>query len=271
MFLRLRGGAVTAMTSFRARKKTALVTGAGSGIGRAAAFRLAGDGARIFVTDFNEKSAREVADEITALSGIASSLRLDVTEQANWSTVIAEVQRQSDGLDCCVFSAGISFAKPIEQMSLEEWRKVMAVNLDGAFLGLHHALPLLRTNGCVILISSISGAKARAGASAYAASKSALLMLAKCAALEAAPRKIRVNCILPGGVETPLWRSMPLFEALVKEKGSEEAAWNELGRAAPLARLAKPEEIADAVAYLASDAAGFITGAELVIDGGYAL
>ncbi len=259
------------MTLFRLRSKTALVTGAGSGIGRAAAFRLAGDGARVFVTDFNERSAREVADEISALSGTASFFRLDVTNQDNWSSVAAELHQQSDGLDCCVFSAGVSFAKPIEQMCLEEWRKVMAVNLDGAFLGLHHTLPILRKNGCVILISSISGAKAHAGASAYAASKSGLLMLAKCAALEAAPRNIRVNCILPGGVETPLWRSMPFFETLVKEKGTEEAAWKELGRAAPLGRLAKPEEIAEAVAYLASDAASFITGAELTIDGGYAL
>ncbi len=266
-----KGGTDANMSLFRLRNKTALVTGAGSGIGRAAAFRLAGDGARVIVTDFNEKAARDVGEEIVSLSGDAYSARLDVTQPNDWTSVIAELHRRSDILDICVLSAGISFAKLIDQMSLQEWRKVMAVNLDGAFLGLHHILPILRANGTVILISSISGTKARAGASAYAASKAALLMLAKCAALEGASRNIRVNCILPGGVETPLWRSMPFFEALVKEKGSEEAAWKELGRATPLARLAKAEEIAEAVAYLVSDSASFITGAELVIDGGYAL
>jgi NAD(P)-dependent dehydrogenase (short-subunit alcohol dehydrogenase family) len=174
-------------------------------------------------------------------------------------------------LHVLVASAGISFARPLIETSLEEWRKVLSVNLDGVFLGLKHGIPAIAKSGggSIVVVSSASGIKAAAGAGAYAASKAALRLLAKTAALECAKSGIRVNTILPGGVETPMWRTMPFFRDLIAQLGSEEAAFHALGAAAPLGRIAKAEEIADAILYLASDESRFVTGAELVIDGGY--
>lgn len=251
--------------------KVALVTGAGSGIGRAAALRLAEEGARVFVTDLSEDAAREVAREISERGGEAESRKLDVTSERDWQSAVQHAMQKWSSLHVVVASAGISFAKPINGMSLKEWRTVMRINLDGVFLGLKHAVPALRDSGggSIVVLSSASGIKAAAGASAYAASKAALRLLAKTAALECAPDKIRVNTILPGGVETPMWRTMPFFAEQTAKLGSEEAAWKALSEGTPLGRFAKPEEIADAILYLASDESSFVTGAELVMDGGY--
>jgi NAD(P)-dependent dehydrogenase (short-subunit alcohol dehydrogenase family) len=196
---------------------------------------------------------------------------LDVTAEADWQSAVELVLNRWGGLHVLVASAGISLGKPLTETSLEEWRKVMSINLDGVFLGLKHSIPGMAKSGggSAVIISSASGIKAAAGAGAYATSKAALRMLAKTAALEGAKSAIRVNTILPGGVETPMWRTMPFFQDLIAQLGSEEAAFRALGAAAPLERLAKPEEIADAIVYLASDESRFVTGAELVIDGGY--
>lgn len=252
----------------RLAQKTALITGAASGIGRATAVLFGQHGARIAVTDLDERAGASVVAEIERSGGEAAWIRLQVAEESSWQAALAEVQAKWGRLDVLVANAGISFAKPVQEMSLEEWRRVMSVNLDGVFLGARLALPLMTAGGAIVLVSSATGIKAAAGASAYGTSKAAVRHFARSLALECAP-KIRVNTVLPGAVQTPMWRNMDFWATLVREHGGEEGAWRALGQSAPLGRLARPEEIAEAILYLASDAAGFVTGAELVIDGGY--
>ncbi len=238
-------------------QKIALITGAASGIGRAAAQVLAAEGAIILAADLNESADPNV-----------QTIRLDVTSEADWQC-LAEAHPQ---IDIYVASAGISHAAPLESMPLADWRRVLAVNLDGQFLGLRYALKALRPGGSAILVGSASGIKPAAGASAYCASKAALRMLMKTAALEAKPKGIRVNLIAPAGVVTPMWKTMDFFQTLVAEQG-EAAAWKALGGADPatdpLARMAFPEEIANVIAWLASGESRNMTGAEIPVDAGY--
>jgi NAD(P)-dependent dehydrogenase (short-subunit alcohol dehydrogenase family) len=245
--------------------KRALVTGAGSGIGRAAARRLAEEGARVVATDLRAAAAEETAAEIVRAGGLAEALELDVTEEAHW------VRATREPLDVLVANAGVSFAKPVVDTTLAEWRRVMAVNLDGVFLGVKHSLPVLRDGGSIVVISSASGIKATPGASAYAASKAALRLFAKSVALEVADRRIRVNTVHPAGVETAMWDATPFFAKAVAEHGSREAAYRAIAatQTQGLKRFAHPDEIAATIAFLACDESAFITGAELVIDGGY--
>src|SRR5690606_38104087 len=154
----------------------------------------------------------------------------------------------------------------------EEWRRVLSVNLDGAFLSLRSALRLLSDGGSVVLTATVSGFKAEPNTAAYGASKAALIQLAKVAAKEAAERRIRVNAIAPGGVDTPIWDELPFFQKLVKQAGSRAAAIDTMVKmATPLARYAVPEEIAGQVGFLLSEMARNVTGATLVSDGGYSL
>jgi NAD(P)-dependent dehydrogenase (short-subunit alcohol dehydrogenase family) len=184
------------------------------------------------------------------------------------------VQTLHGRLDILVSSAGISFACPVADMTLDEWRHVFAVNLDGIFLGTKHAIRAMRrhpSGGSIVNVSSISGVKAAPGASAYCASKAAVCMLTKTAALECQRQgdNIRVNSVLPSGVKTPLWRSMSFFQDLIKQTGSEEAAFAAMAKQKEGARFAEPEEIALAILYLASDESRFVTAMDFVIDNGF--
>lgn len=235
--------------------KTALVTGAASGIGQATAELFASEGAEVCATDL-------VFEGFT---------HLDVTSESDWERVISALPR----LDVLVANAGISCARPVTEMTLAEWRHVMAVNLDGVFLGVKHAVRAMRACGAagsIVIVSSASGIKASAGASAYCASKAALRLFAKAVALECkeAGDGIRVNTVHPGGVATPLWKSMPFWEDLVASHGGEEGAWRALGAGSEgVGRMATAAEIARAILYLASSDSSVTTGSELVIDGGY--
>jgi NAD(P)-dependent dehydrogenase (short-subunit alcohol dehydrogenase family) len=230
--------------------KWALVTGAASGIGQACSAELQARGATVVATD------------------LAS---LDVTKESDWVRTLSEMPR----LDILVHSAGVSYATPLSDMALDDWRRVLSVNLDGAFLAVKHALRVMipKRSGSIILISSASGTKPAPGAAAYCASKAGLRMLSRTAALEAKPHNIRVNTVSPGGVVTPMWKTMPFWDDLVRDHGSEEAAWSVFGGADPaehpLHRMAFPAEIAKAVAFLASDDSAHITAADLAIDAGY--
>jgi NAD(P)-dependent dehydrogenase (short-subunit alcohol dehydrogenase family) len=159
-------------------------------------------------------------------------------------------------------------------MTLEEWRRVMSVNLEGVLLGTKHGIRAMRKHGCggsIVNVSSVSGVKASATAAAYCASKAAVCMLSRVAALEckAAGDGIRVNAVLPTGVKTPMWRTMPFFQDLIRETGSEEEAFAKMTAAGgPMDRFAEPEEVAAAVLFLASDEARIITGTELLVDDG---
>lgn len=253
--------------------KVFLITGAASGIGAATAQRLVADGANALVLiDRDEAGLNALSDELESL-GIALMLcRQDVADEAAWDGVEHGIRHHWQGLDGIVVNAGISDAVPIADLSFEAWRRVLSVNLDGAFLTLRAGMRLLRDGGAAVVVSSASAIKAEPGVGAYGASKAALLQLARVAAKEGAARGVRVNAILPGGVETPIWRGMAFFDDLVAETGSEQAAFDRMaGFATPLGHYAKPEEIAGQIAFLLSDAARSITGAGLVVDGGYTL
>lgn len=248
--------------------RIALVSGGGSGIGRATARLFAAEGARVAVTDRDMGAAEDVAG---AIGDAAMAVRLDVTLEDDWATTLDAVERRWGIPDAWVLSAGIASSAPIADMALDEWRKVMAVNLDGVFLGTRAAIRAMRRGrgGSIAILSSVAGLKAIPGGSAYSASKAALRLFVKSAALEVAREGIRVNAVLPGGVVTPIWRGMGFFDELVAKEGGEDAAFAALGSTIPVGRYARAEEVAEAILYLASDAAAYVTGAELVIDGGF--
>jgi NAD(P)-dependent dehydrogenase (short-subunit alcohol dehydrogenase family) len=254
----------------RLRGKAALVTGAASGIGKATAILFASEGARVVATDL-DPSGEEVAASIARGGGEAIFLRHDVSDEASWAGALRRVLEAFGRLDVLVNNAGISFAKPLEQTTLAEWRRIMSVNLDGVFLGTREAVRAMRKTGggSIVNVSSASGLVGSALASAYCASKGAVRLFTKAVALEVAGERIRVNSIHPGGVRTAIWAKADFWPGHVEQSGGEEAAFNILGAATPGGRLAEPEEIAEAILYLASDASRFMTGSELVIDGGY--
>jgi NAD(P)-dependent dehydrogenase (short-subunit alcohol dehydrogenase family) len=248
----------------RFQGKLALVTGAASGIGAACATWLAERGAaRLVLVDRDEAglAALELPCEVVDFTG-------DVSDPALWERVEAE----AGALDHAVVNAGIGAGGAIAELSFAEWRRVLAVNLDGAFLSLRSALRLMRDDGSVVLTASVSGLKAEPGTAAYGASKAAVIHLAKVAAKESAARGIRVNAIAPGGDDTPIWDGLEFFKGLVAQTGSRAAAIEAMAQmATPLGRYAAPEEIAGQIGFLLSDLARNVTGTVLVSDGGYSL
>jgi len=250
-----------------------MITGAASGIGAATARRLTADGARgLVLVDRHEAGLGALAGE---LETEVLTLAMDVADDAAWSGVEEAADARFGGVDRVVANAGVAGGGPIVDTALAEWRRVMAVNLDGCFLTLRSGLRLIRkggNGGAVVLVASAAGIKAEPGIAPYAASKAAVIQLARVAAKEVAAEKIRVNAIAPGGVETPIWTQAPFFQDLAARAGSERAAFDQMAAmATPLGRFATAEEIAGQVAFLLSDAAATITGAVLVSDGGYTL
>ncbi|WP_296677623.1 SDR family oxidoreductase [Novosphingobium sp.] len=245
--------------------KTCLITGAASGIGAATAELLAREGAeRLVLIDRNADLLRELK-----LPCAVSAYPGDVADEGLWD----RIEREVPPCDASLLNAGIADAAPIAAIDFAAWRKVMAVNLDGLMLSLRCALRLAPASGASVVISaSASGIKVEPGTAAYGASKAAAIHLARVAAKEGAPRGIRVNAIAPGGVDTPMWDSTPMFADLVREHGSRSGAIAALGQmATPLGRYATGHEIAEQIAFLLSDAAATITGTVLVSDGGYVL
>ena len=244
-----------------------LVTGAASGIGAATATRLAADGARkLILADLDEDRLRDFA---FSLPCERQMLIGDVADEAMWASA------DLTGLTHAVVNAGIGAGTTIVETSLADWRRVMSTNLDGAFLTLRAAMRALKAGGqggAIVLTASAAGVKAEPGIAAYGASKAAVIHLARIAAKEGGPDRIRVNAIAPGGTETPIWSGLPFFENLVESTGSREAAFAAMGAAAgPAGRFARPEEIAAQIAFLLSDECGFVTGSCFVSDGGYSL
>jgi len=243
-----------------------LITGAASGIGAAVATRLATAGARkLFLID---RDTERLSDLGFTLPCERQPIVGDVGDEELWT------RADLTGLTHAVVNAGIGAGTTITETSFEDWREVMRVNLDGAFLTLQAALRAIRstgTGGAVVLTASVAGIKAEPGIAAYAASKAAVIQLAKVAAREVASEGIRVNAIAPGGVETPIWSNVPFFSDLVKSTGSEREAFEALGSGAPLGRFATAEEIAGQIAFLLSEDAANMTGECLVSDGGYSL
>lgn len=251
--------------------RIALVTGAGSGIGAATAKLLADSGAVTYGADLQATDLQDA--EGGASRDPALSLRLDVREEADWKAAVATVLEQRGSLDILAHAAGISAAAPLIDTSLSEWRQVLTTNLDGSFLAIRHGMRAMReSGGAIVLIGSASGIRPAAGAAAYSTSKAAVSMLVRAAAKECRDNElpIRINAVSPAGVKTPMWRTMPFFQDLTRQCGSEEAAFAAL-EADSGGRFAEPEEIAQCVQFLVSDAARHISGVELPVDGGYTL
>lgn len=249
-------------------ERTALVAGAASGIGAAVARRLHAEGARLFCADLDLAGARATA---APLEG-ATALALDVRLEESWRAAFDAVLSAAGPPHVFVNSVGISAASPLADTTLEEWRRVLSVNLDGAFLGTKHALRAMAAGGAIVHVGSASGLRPAAGAAAYATSKAGLRMLVRAAAKECreAGRNVRVNLVSPAGVKTPMWRAMPFFQELVRTTGSEDAAYAALS-ASGGGPFAEPDEIARVICFLASDAAAHVTGADLPADDGFVL
>lgn len=256
----------------RFSERVALISGGASGIGRATARLFREEGAFVAVADVDQPNAEGVARGIVSGGGRAIALELDVAVERDWEAGVATLLETAGRLDVFVACAGIAHAKPVTEMSLDEWRRVHAVNLDGVFLGTKHTIPAMRETGggSIVIVSSVSGIKASAGASAYCSSKAALRLLARTVALECAANgdSIRVNTVFPGAVRTPMWQGTPYWEQLRAEHESDDDAWKALGAEAALRRVAEPDEIAQVILFLASSAASYMTGAEIVVDGG---
>ncbi len=258
--------------------KAALVTGAGSGIGRATSLALAADGAFVCVTDFDKAGADQTVELIAEAGGRATAAKLDVRLEADWQAVFSLMDDQNDALTILVNCAGKSILADSFSMPLDDLRLVMAINVEGAFLGMKHGIPRIAKSGggAVINISSIMGLKGKARMAAYCGSKGAVRMMTKAIALECADlkNKVRVNSVHPGVVDTPAWHKHDADEAGMMLGASDSNAPARLDVHAvakamvPIGVAASAEEIAETVRFLASDAARHITGAEIVIDGG---
>ncbi len=257
--------------------KVAIVTGGGSGIGRACSLALAREGARVIVADVDAKGASETSEEIASIGGTACVKVLDVANEKNWSTLMASIEAEFEALHVLVNNAGICISRPLLEMSFESWRRQMSINLDGVFLGTKAALPLMTKSGggSVINVSSVAGLKGIPGMSGYCATKAGVTLFTKAIALEFAGLKnnVRVNSVHPGAIETPIWLKldndgvMPSSDARLNSDAMAEI--RAAGAAAtPIGHAGAPADIAAGVVFLASDDARFITGAELVIDGG---
>lgn len=251
----------------RARDKVVVVTGAALGIGKAAAVLLGREGATVAVTDIKDDAGNQVVEEINQAGGTARYWSLDTSDEDNVRAVFADIVEQFGAIHVLVNNAGISGAnKPTDEISREEWLKVIDVNVNGVFYCTKHVVPIMRNagGGSIINLSSIYGIIGAADLPPYHASKGAVTLMTKNDALFYAQDKIRVNSVHPGFIWTPL------VEQLAEESPEGlDAFREELASRHPLGHVGEPDDIAYGILYLASDESRFMTGSELVIDGGY--
>lgn len=251
----------------RLKDRVALVTGGGSGIGAAICKRFAQEGAVVVVTDINADAAAETATQITANGGRAEAMQQDVTDEQRWAVVVDETVGTHGGLHILVNNAGIGIPASVEDTTLADWRAVNAVNLDGVFLGTRAAIAVMKASGgSIINLSSIEGIVGDPILAAYNASKGGVRLFTKSAALHCADSGygIRINSIHPGFIETPI---LDGAEEKLGQAGAEEFLTRVMA-SIPVGELGKPEDIANGALFLASDESRYMTGSELVIDGG---
>jgi NAD(P)-dependent dehydrogenase (short-subunit alcohol dehydrogenase family) len=260
----------------RMEGKVALITGGASGIGRACALRLAQEGAAVVISDIQHAMGEAAVEAVTRVcescgsQGSAEFLHHDVTREDAWIGVIDAIRERHGRLDVLVNNAGIGIACSIVEMSLADWQRQQAINLDGVFLGIKHAIPLMRDTGggSIINMSSVAGLKGSARLAAYNATKGGVRLLTKGVALECAQQRwnIRVNSVHPGVIDTPIWTKV---NAGALEPGANEIDVEAMAEAmVPTGVLGQPLDIANGVLFLASDESIYVTGTELVIDGG---
>lgn len=246
----------------RVSGKVAIVTGGGLGIGRATAELLAEEGARVAVTDIDEEAGRETVARIDADGYQAAFFKHDVAEEDQWKRVVERVNDAFGPPTVLVNNAGIYLIEPMEEMTVEEWRRLMDINVTGVFLGMKHCAPTMREQGggSIVNLSSVAGLIGAGDHTCYGASKGAVRIMTKDAALELAEDGIRVNSVHPAYIDT----QMADYGAEVRQATKEE-----LGALHPIGHIGEPLDVAYGVLYLASDESKFVTGSELVIDGGY--
>jgi NAD(P)-dependent dehydrogenase (short-subunit alcohol dehydrogenase family) len=242
--------------------RVAIVTGAASGIGAATSKVLAREGASVLLTDLDDPAGQTLAE---ATGGLY--LHHDVTDEAAWAGVVATAEKRWGRLDILVANAGIGIMGPAIDMSLTDWRRQMAINVDGVFLSVKYCIPAMRRagrGGSIVMLSSVAGLRGSAGLAGYSASKGAVRLFAKSMALECAQANdgIRVNSVHPGIIATPIWGKLPAGANAPLDPNLIAAA------SVPLGKAGLAEDVANGILFLASDQSSHMTGSELVIDGG---
>jgi 3(or 17)beta-hydroxysteroid dehydrogenase len=248
----------------RVEGKVALVTGGASGLGAASVRMLVREGAKVAITDLNEEAGQALAKE---LGDATRFWRLDVTREEDWTSVVDAVLATFGRLDVLVNNAGMGIVKDVETLTLQEWRLVHAVNLDGVFLGCKHGIRAMRQSGAkgsIINVSSVAGLVGVASFPAYSSAKGGVRLLSKSVALHCAQKGygIRCNSIHPAYVDTPM------VDALASVSRDAAVAKERMIKGMPIGRLGRPDEVAYAVVFLASDESSLMTGSEVVLDGG---
>ncbi len=247
----------------RLDKRVAVITGAASGIGRATAIRFAGEGAAVLIADLNQEGGEATVRDCKENGGDAIFQRADVAQEADIQAAIARAVKEFGRLDIIYNNAGLGGAVgPIEQITAENWDRTMAILLRAPFLGIKHAAPEMRKvgGGSIISTASVAGLRGGPGLHAYCAAKAGVINLTRSASLELAKDKIRVNCICPGGINTPLiYNRIP---------GGGEVASQFLSLFQPIRRAGRPDDIAAMALFLASDDAEWISGQAMIVDGG---
>lgn len=248
----------------RLDNKVCLVTGAASnpGLGYATAALFAREGARLVITDIDEKGLADCAASIAEAGGDVSHWRQDVTDEADWQHTMAEIESRFGRLDVLVNNAGIAMLKPLEEFTLAEYERQMRVNMTSVFIGTQAGVALMRKaggGGSIVNMSSVAGLVGVPGVSAYSASKAGVHLFSKTVALETAAEKIRCNTVHPGLIDTNMQQ--------VSLRDNPEQ-YEILNNTIPMRYMGKPEDVAHCVLFLASDDAAYVTGTELVVDGG---
>lgn len=248
--------------SFTVKDKVVVITGGGAGIGRGTALLFAEHGAKVVVTDVNLEGVEETAAMITAAGGEALAVKHDVSSEEEWVAVLKQAKDQFGGIDVLVNNAGIYIIAPVTETTLEQWNKLMSINVTGVFLGAKHVVPYLeeRMGGSIINLSSTAGLQGVPGHALYGASKGAVRIMSKDLAAELGPKNIRVNSVHPTYVKT----AMLDYAAEVYGVPAEA-----LGpKLSPLGHLAVVEDVANMIVFLASEESNYLTGSEFIVDGG---
>jgi meso-butanediol dehydrogenase / (S,S)-butanediol dehydrogenase / diacetyl reductase len=252
----------------RLEGKVAVITGAASGQGRAAARLFAKEGAKVVVADLNDEVAQEVVGEITDSGGEAAAARVDVSREADVEAMIRQAVEEFGRLDVLFNNAGVGYSASdrmkmasVVETPEKDWDAILAINLKGVAMGCKHAIPIMEEQGggAIVNNASINALVGLPGADAYTAAKGGIVSLTRVLAVDWGPKNIRVNCICPGGVETPM--IAPVL--------SDEQVLSFMRESTPLGRLAKPEETAQVALFLASDEASYLNGAIIPVDGGW--